>query len=141
MNVDRYIGIPDTELGPLPCWELVRRIYRCELGIVLPAHDTIDVEDGDAIRKAIDGDTSSPMWWQVDKGQEIPFDVLTMRGMYKDRDTGRMKWGEVHCGMALGGGYLIHVEPEGQSAALPYAHPTITPGRIKRIWRHRSQVG
>lgn len=135
MMIDRYVGIPFAAAN---CWQLIRRIYSAELGIVLPMHDTVDTDDGEALKKAIDDDTAGPLWWPVDLGQERLFDVLVMRGFYRDRETGALRSGEIHCGMALGGGRLIHVEPDGQSVAVPYTHPTVTPGRIKRIFRHGS---
>lgn len=135
MNVDQYIGIPFAEAN---CWELIRRIYSRELGIVLPLHDTIDTDDGEALRKAIEGDTAGPLWWRVDRGQERPFDVLIMRGFYKS--GGRLHSADIHCGMVIGPQSLIHVEDGRESVALSYSHPTIGLGRIKKIWRHRSQT-
>jgi len=136
VRLDCYIGVPFAEAN---CWQLIRRIYSKELGIILPLHDTVDIEDGEGLQRAITGDTGTDMWRMVDLGQERTFDVLIMLGAYFD-GAGTRKLAPIHCGMVVKPGMLIHVEPGQTSVCLSYTHPSITLRRIKQVWRHRSQA-
>ena len=120
-----YVGIPFKELGRdrqgCDCWGLVRLIYAEQAGLDLP--DFIgcysSADDGEQIGATIaatrDG---SDEWEEVEAGSERLLDAVLMRGHFTGPD-GVVRRAEMHCGLVLVPGVLIHVEV-GINAALGY---------------------
>lgn len=100
----RYVGLPYTDRGRtrsgVDCWGLVRLVYAEQFGLILPSYDA-DYDHSDDVRRVgtlILREQQS--WRHIEKGKELPGDVIVMK----------LKRLPYHVGIVLGGGYMLHIE-------------------------------
>ena len=118
----RYLDIPEAECH---CWELARRIYRGELGIVLPAYEgaLASSEERAEVAALVDGEMGRARWQAVDSDDIRPFDVLVFR-------RGRLR---SHIGIAIDRRHMIHML--GRSHVERFVSPYWCP-RLTGVYRH-----
>lgn len=117
-----YVGLPylagGRDRGGIDCWGLVRIVYAEQLGIDLPAYDTIAAGDRPRVRAATAQEAASG-WAKAVVAQ--PFDVLTF-----DRGA--------HVGIALDRTRMLHAEKGRDACVERWSQPTWL-GRLHGIWR------
>jgi cell wall-associated NlpC family hydrolase len=120
-----YLGIPYAADGRdrpgLDCWGLVRLVYRESLGIDLPAWDTVTDADAPAVHMAMAQEARC--WIAVSEPQAG--DVVLLRRFGRPG----------HCGIVIGGGRFLHVEPGGHASAPSLTDPREA-RRIEGFYRH-----
>jgi cell wall-associated NlpC family hydrolase len=140
MWADKYVGIPFAENGRHPrgfdCWGLVRSVLFYEVGLQLPAFDTVDSRDVKTVGHEIRRQRSSQEWQRIPRGKEQAFDVAVMWTLLKSRSDSWERM-EVHVGLVVGKGRLLHTEPKTGSVCVPFTHDSVR-DRITRIYRNRS---
>lgn len=131
---EAYIGVPFVPLGRdlagWDCWGLVRHIVRQRAGIVLEPY-TIAPGDLRRVAAAMDPAAIAADWSTIPQGEERELDVVVMRSIH---DSGHAA--EMHVGLVVAPGRLLHVEQGVDTVCLPFGHHSLA-GRIRRIHRHR----
>ena len=112
MEAWKYLGIPYEELD---CWNLVRKIYSEEFGILLPERD-----------EAVD----RTEWSLISLGEERVGDLLVFRAAGSGFHT--------HVGVVVDGSppRMLHTEPLVNSCLGRYTSP-LWKQRLKNIHRHK----
>lgn len=129
MSLDHYVGIPwrvrGRDFDGCDCWGLLRLIYLHERGIELPSFSDqyVTLADKASIEALIEGNRSD--WGEVQRGSEIPFDAIQMRG----------KQNESHIAMVIGNGQAIHM-PEGLDSRIFRYRSMEARSQVVRFYRH-----
>lgn len=132
--IDQAVGTPFVERGRSrdgwDCWGLVRVAFADLVGIQLSAHP-VGAYDALAVTRAMRAETTGGDWHPVAIGEEQPMDVVVMQTIHA---TGHVA--ELHVGLVVRPGKLIHVEEPAGTMCVGFYHFSVD-GRIRRIWRHR----
>ena len=141
-----YVGLRFADLGRdrdgVDCWGLARLIWRDQAGLDVPSFASTyeRAADGAAVAASIVAyGKNSGDWLEVARGRERLFDAVLMRSHYEVQAGGvtSVETAEMHIGVVLGPGWLIHVE-EGIDAALgAYIRHRRISSRVVEFWRHR----
>lgn len=107
-----YIGLPYRQAH---CWELVRRIFAEQRGILL--HPFAEIDPNDLRRVAREMGAGAQDWTPVETPE--PFDVVVMR-------RHRLP---IHVGIVTQPGWVLHTERETDAVHVPLDHVTVA-GRI-----------
>ncbi len=141
-----YIGLPFAEKGRdragYDCWGLYRLIVADRAGLALPCFATSydRPDDGPTVEAAIRTfGTESDDWLPISRGDERLFDAVEMRGIYQVRIDGKpvLRRANMHVGLVLAQGTLIHMERQVSSALGIYWRDRGVGSRIVGFWRHR----
>lgn len=124
------VGLPYVEKGRdvagVDCWGLVC-LALGEVNCAIPSYegDYISADEGREIDAIIEREASSPLWREVDYGEEKAFDVLIFR-------RGRYRW---HAGVVVRRGIMLHIEEEAaQSRIVSYENPAFA-SRLTGVYR------
>ena len=119
---DKFIGIPfkcdgRTRFG-CDCWGLVCIVYQEMLGIRLPDHKGVFVEQSISCLKRVAREMANErlLWAKVERPQ--PFDVILLR-------SSEFVW---HVGIVIDNRKMLHVEKNVDSIVEDYTGP---------LWRNR----
>jgi cell wall-associated NlpC family hydrolase len=131
----RYVGLPWREKGRswagIDCWGLVRLVYAEALGIELPSYieSYASVSERAEIAMLLSADCERWPWRPLLPGQaEGEFDVaLFMRAGIA-----------AHVGVIVGGGRMLHVEPEHESCVMKYRDGRWA-SRLLGVYRHAAR--
>lgn len=129
MMLDRYVGIPFLDRGRtfagVDCWGLVRLVYRGELGVELPAYEslyrTVDERTGVELLELVERKRGA--WQQVEAPETFDLVLLRIAGV------------PCHVGVALPGGRMIHCARGADSRIESYRGPKWAP-RVEGFYRH-----
>lgn len=118
----KYLGISEAECH---CWELARRIYAGELGIMLPSYEGSLASAGEReeVEALVDGEMGGIRWRRVTEAEIRPFDILVFR-------RGRLR---SHIGVAIDRRQMIHML--GRSHIQRFTDPIWGP-RLTGVYRH-----
>ncbi|EPX82106.1 C40 family peptidase [Salipiger mucosus] len=120
-----YVGLPaGADAAGLPCWHLVRRVYREVLGIELPHYaggQVCELERAELDRLITDAAASD---W-VESPQPAAFDVLLFR---------RARY-RCHVGVAVDTRRMLHM-PETGACIVDITQPRWAP-RFLGAWTYR----
>lgn len=130
-----YIGIPWREGGRdmsgVDCYGAVRMVLADHGGVRLPRFDTLGPSDLLAAYDEIEANVRS--WRKVKPGAEQPFDVVQLNRVF--RVGSRFCVRPVHLGVVIGGGKVMHAEPDGVAGVVLGSLADMRP-RVHAIWRH-----
>ncbi len=136
-----YIGIPFLDKGRsregCDCWGLARLIWAEQFSLFIPSFL-------DAYEEAHDGVTTAraianyglkdPLWRKITEGQERLGDGVHLLGYYKI--DGRWERAEMHMGIVLAPGVLIHVEHGIDASLMNYREKLAGAHRVLGFYRH-----
>ena len=122
----RHVGTPYAPRGSqaagCDCWGLVLRVYRMELGIVLPAYvGAASLAEAEEARALLAG-AASPTWRPANPA---PFAVALFRRGYAP----------THIGIVVAPGLMLHMAGEDCAKVESYAHGPWA-ARLLGHWRH-----
>lgn len=124
MNLSVYVGQPYQDRG---CWELVRQVYREQLGISLPGYEAeyaaISDEDRAELGRLIEDNRSD--WYAIPPGDEQAGDVILFRLLGEP----------VHIGVIAEPGLFLHVYA-GQTACIETYRLPKWRQRVEGVYRH-----
>lgn len=136
-----YIGIPFVDKGRTregcDCWGLNRLIWGEQFSFWVPsflgAYE--EAHDGVTVAKAIvDYGLTDPIWHKVNPGQECLGDGVHLVGFCKV--DGHWERAEMHVGIVLAPGTLIHVEYGIDASLMKYREELGGARRVLGIYRH-----
>ena len=124
---DAYVGLEAEDIGPRPCWDLVRRVYADRLAIVLPAYAEAvpSLAERAEIAALLAGEALRAPWIAVPPGAERAFDVVRFR-------RGGL---ECHVGIVVEPGRMLHATT-GASACLDRYRDGRWAPRLSGFYRH-----
>ncbi len=124
MNLNAYVGQPYQDRG---CWELVRLVYREQLGIGLPGYEDeyaqISDEDRAELGRLIHENRTD--WYAIAPGDEQAGDVILFRVLGEP----------VHIGVIAEPGMFLHVYARHTACTESYRNPKWRP-RVEGIYRY-----
>ncbi len=136
-----YIGIPFLDKGRTcegcDCWGLTRLIWGEQFSLRVPSFlDTYEeAHDGATVARAIvNYGLTNPIWHEVAPGQERSGDAVHMVGYYKI--DGHWEKAEMHVGIVLEPGVLIHVEEGINASLMNYREKLAGADRVLGFYRH-----
>lgn len=134
--VSSYIGIPWVEGGRdrdrgLDCYGAVRLVLEEHGGVRLPRFDTVGPSNLLAAHDEIEENVRA--WRKVPIERVAPFDVVQMNRAFKVHNRFYVR--PVHLGVAVGGGRVIHAEPDGVAGVVLGSLSDLRP-RVHAVWRH-----
>lgn len=135
LDVAEYIGLPfrthGRDRGGCDCWGLVRIVYRERLGVELP---DLGETYGDALTDcAAIADLIArerPMWHPIERGQELPGDLVTLR----------LKRVECHVGVVVSRPLMLHSEADKIAACCERYDVPLYARRVTGFYRHAQLV-
>ena len=126
MDLSAYVGLPYQDRG---CWELLRRVYREQLGIDVPdyaeAYGRLEARQRAQLAALIAAERRP--WLAVQEGQERAGDAVLMR------ITGHPS----HIGVVAEPGRFLHVFQGATACIESYRSPRWRP-RLEGFYRHRA---
>jgi lipoprotein Spr len=136
-----YIGIPFLDKGRTrdgcDCWGLNRLIWGERFFLWVPSFlDAYEeAHDGATVARAIvDYGLTDPAWREVAAGQERLGDGVHLVGYYKI--DGRWEKAEMHVGIVLAPGVLIHIEEGIDASLMNYREKLGGANRVLGFYRH-----
>jgi hypothetical protein len=132
----KYVGLPfdaANENGGLHCWELVRRIFKAERNIDLPAYGEIAALDLVAVARTIKNNIEP--WSKVEPGDEREFDVAGMSHWTNVDD--RLHRVIAHVGVITSKRCILHVENATATVCVPFDHVSVRAPKYRGAWRFR----
>ena len=122
-----YVGRPDEDFGPRPCWGLVTRVLYQQWGIVLPdfASDVASLAEREHIAAAFDRGRDAGPWRATPAAEARPFDVLVFRRGGLD----------AHVGIVVVPRRMLHVTSGADSVIVDYTAGSWSP-RLSAVYRH-----
>lgn len=131
-----YVGMPYQMLGrarpAVDCWGLVRLVMSEQAKIELPMWDAVGGSDYRLAGQVIADQSETDEWTEVSEQFAKPFDIVTMRSIW--RDDGRLRSGEIHCGIMAPGSRVLHIERDTDAVCVPFVK---LKRRVTGIYRHR----
>ncbi len=138
--VEQYIGIPFKERGRgrdgCDCYGLCRLIWKEQFGLELPDYLTTyeSAKSGKEVQATLtDNCLHNPEWNLIPYGKERLGDVAFMKGYYKVE--GKWMAADMHVGLILAPGFLIHTE-SGIDSSIANYHQRLFKNRIVNFYRH-----
>ena len=136
-----YIGIPFTDKGRThkgcDCWGLNRLIWDEQFSLRVPSFlDAYEeAHDGVTVAKAIvDYGLTDPVWIKIAPGLERLGDGVHLVGYCKI--DGRWERAEMHVGIVLAPGRLIHIEHGIDASLMNYREELGGARRVLGFYRH-----
>ena len=136
-----YIGIPFLDKGRTregcDCWGLNRLIWSEQFSVRVPSFlDAYEeAHDGVTVAKAIvEYGLKDPIWHRVTAGQESLGDGVHMVGFCKI--DGHWEKAEMHVGIVLVPGVLIHIEHGIDASLMNYREKLAGANRVLGFYRH-----
>lgn len=142
--VDRYMRVPFRDAGRAwdgaDCLGLYLLVLATERGVALPDHDVSYGRDALAVVGRVEAEIASGAWRLVAAGdgaavkrQGRAFDAVRMTGHVR-LPSGELVRGDVHIGVVVGDGRVLHTEPSTGPHVLALDDPRIAK-RVKGIYR------
>jgi hypothetical protein len=116
----------------------VRLILAERAAIVLPEFPDVGQGENLAKLRTIISESESVAWQSVPEGRERMFDVVLMRGQF--RDGGRQHSRPIHIGLVIRPGALIHTEEGSGVTIVPYRSHHMIKSRVESFWRFAGGV-
>lgn len=133
-----YIGIPFEPYGRnrrgIDCWGLYRLVLREQVGVELPAFDTVNANDGDEIADVMRIEATGDEWQPIELADAYNFDCVLMRAFYSNKRQG-LEAAPTHVGCFVFPWRVLHIEKRCDSVCVPVVDVA---WRIHSIHRHRS---
>lgn len=130
--VEKIMLSPHVSLGRdydgTDCYGVVYCGYRDVLGIKL---GLFDLDGWPEVERTIAQQAAT--WLPIEMGEQKPFDVAVMLGMYKR--GGRMAAGLIHVGLFVDCKTILHSEDSAGKVCVPLSRVA---HRVRAIYRHRS---
>ena len=124
MNLNGYVGMPYRDRG---CWELVRLVYREQLGIDLPSYAdeyaAVPEEDRAELGRLITEHRTD--WYAIPPGDERPGDAILFKMLGEPS----------HIGVIVEPGLFLHVRAGHLSCVENYLGAKWRP-RVEGVYRH-----
>ena len=135
-----YVGLPFKPYGRsrsgIDCWGLYWLVMKEQAGIMLPAFDTVDFNNGKEISETMLAEREAHEWETVDRLDAYHFDCVLMRGVFAGR-ANQLEAAPVHVGCFVHPGRVLHIERHTDSVCVQISDIAY---RIAGIYRHRAMI-
>jgi len=139
MWANDYVGLPFLDNGRsrstgVDCWGLYRLVLKERRGILLPAFDTIDSLNREAVVQTMAAESNmNETWLPVPLDCADDYDCVLMRSVFSNRH-GMLEGGSIHVGCFVAPRYVLHIEKKHDAVLQTVKN---LEDRITGIYRHK----